>query len=387
MGFLDMIGFGNRNHSAAEEQGLTEDEKDEWDKKEEEANDLEEDTRTPNPGSDPALYQAIELRATNVARSTLLVYEVVNADSDDEEEILSHMVTSELADVDWALIERDMLRFGEAFLRYRGRYMPPVRVHPDRMGKDISDSGYSVVGFRIDAEQIPFNEIIHFWRTDAVEPISPINTAKLEIRLARMSKLANIGSMLNGVSSGLIILVSKAIGTESIKTFLKDLRKRFGGPARRNTPMLIDDVGDRSKVMQTDKSNADMEFGRAILQGVKGISQATGVPPMMIGDLSDSTYSNFREAVRFFQDYTIFPELRFFSDTLNEQLFGRDGQYDGVTYRCRFDLGVFEPEEDRRNRLRNDYKLGIIKLDYVQREMGYPVEAMDVEVSNEGTDD
>lgn len=83
---------------------------------------------------------------------------------------------------------------------------------------------------------------------------------------------------------------------------------------------LILDGGLSWTTMQVSPEDAELLNSRRF--AVEEIARVYGVPPPMIGDLSHGTFTNSREAARWFGQFTLTPRVRRLEAELNRALFG-----------------------------------------------------------------
>ena len=93
----------------------------------------------------------------------------------------------------------------------------------------------------------------------------------------------------------------------------------------------------------------------------------------MIGDLENTTFSNFSTARRLFWEDTIAAQLAFYQESLRQHLLPHFGD-DSLT--VEFDLSgveaLKESEENKAKRRRIYVEAGIMTIDEVRREMNLP---------------
>lgn len=89
---------------------------------------------------------------------------------------------------------------------------------------------------------------------------------------------------------------------------------------------LILDGGMKWQSMQVSPEDAELLNSRRF--AVEEIARVYGVPPPMIGDLSHGTFTNSREAARWFGQFTLTPRVRRLEAELNRSLFGFGSRYE-----------------------------------------------------------
>ncbi|BCA60058.1 hypothetical protein HMP06_2827 [Sphingomonas sp. HMP6] len=94
---------------------------------------------------------------------------------------------------------------------------------------------------------------------------------------------------------------------------------RFSGASNAGRALILDDMLKWSP-MQVSPEDAELLNSRRF--AVEEIARVYGVPPPMIGDLSHGTFTNSREAARWFGQFTLTPRVRRLEAELNRALFG-----------------------------------------------------------------
>ena len=101
---------------------------------------------------------------------------------------------------------------------------------------------------------------------------------------------------------------------------------------------------------------------------VEEIARVYGVPPPMIGDLSHGTFTNSREAARWFGQFTLTPRVRRLEAELNKALFGY-----GSRYEVEFDMSSLlrSDPETRWASHKIAIETGVLDTDEVREIEGY----------------
>ena len=109
----------------------------------------------------------------------------------------------------------------------------------------------------------------------------------------------------------------------------RDLRQSFqdrhGGASKAGRALILDG-GLTVATMQVSPEDAELLNSRRF--AVEEIARVYGVPPPMIGDLSHGTFTNSREAARWFGQFTLTPRVRRLEAELNKALFGYGSRYE-----------------------------------------------------------
>ncbi|WP_375403455.1 phage portal protein [uncultured Sphingomonas sp.] len=102
------------------------------------------------------------------------------------------------------------------------------------------------------------------------------------------------------------------------------------GAGKAGRALILDD-GMKWEAMQVSPEDAELLGSRRF--AVEEIARIYGVPPPMVGDLSHGTFTNSREAARWFGQFTLTPRVRRLEAELNRALFGA-----GSPFEVEFDM-------------------------------------------------
>lgn len=141
--------------------------------------------------------------------------------------------------------------------------------------------------------------------------------------------------------------------------------RKHVGPARAGTALILDD-GLKWQAMQVSPEDAELLNSRRF--AVEEIARVYGVPPPMIGDLSHGTFTNSREAARWFGQFTLTPRVRRLEAELNKALFGY-----GSRYEVEFDMSSLlrSDPETRWASHKIAIETGVLDTDEVREIEGY----------------
>ncbi len=143
-----------------------------------------------------------------------------------------------------------------------------------------------------------------------------------------------------------------------------DLRESFTrkhvGPAMAGTALILDD-GLKWQTMQVSPEDAELLASRRF--SVEEIARVFGVPPPLVGDLSHGTFTNSREAARWFGQFSLTPRVRRLEAELNRALFSPGSRYEiefdmsdllrsdpetrWASHKIAIEAGVLDPDEVR----------------------------------------
>ena len=155
-----------------------------------------------------------------------------------------------------------------------------------------------------------------------------------------------------------------------VSEFYARWESRFQGVDKTRRPALL---SPGMKASNLGFSPRDMEYIESLRWSLEDVTRVFGVPKVMIGDLENTTFSNFSTARRLFWEDTIAAQVAFYQDALRRQLLPHFGD-DSLT--AEFDLSgveaLKESEENKAKRRSIYVKAGIMTVDEVRREMNLP---------------
>jgi HK97 family phage portal protein len=201
-------------------------------------------------------------------------------------------------------------------------------LRPDRLNIIPGKKGFPIgYEYRLNnqTQRVPidpitgFSPILHsklFNPLDGYKGMSPLMACQYSIDLQNTITNHNLALLQNaGCPSGALIVRGTHL-TEAQRAELKeDLAKIKGTGSGRL--LLLDGDFDWKEMGLSPK---DMNFSDGKNMASRDIAQVFGVPPMCVGILGDSTYSNYQEARLHLWEDTLLPILDFFVDHLNRWL-------------------------------------------------------------------
>ncbi len=225
---------------------------------------------------------------------------------------------------------------GDSYIYPNGPDRGPPRelycLRPDRMQpipgnnvRPVSAYRYTVGGVM---QEIPAEKVLHlmlFNPLDDLKGMSPIQAAAYSIETGNEAKTWNLALLKNsGRPSG--ALVSEKDLTDAQFNRLKgELRDRYTGPVNAGRPVLLE---GGLKWQEMSFSPADMAWLESQKLSAREISVAFGVPPELVGDSTNKTYSNYKEARKAFYQETVLPLMDWIRDELNNFLVPMFGDRD-----------------------------------------------------------
>ncbi|MDR1475235.1 MAG: phage portal protein [Holosporales bacterium] len=281
-------------------------------------------------------YRAINLISKGLASVPLKLFNLETELNNNEHVIanlLAHPNSSQTRAEFFETITGHLLMSGNAYvyLHYESNEFPLAiyTLRPDRVKVKADKSG-KITGYDYGQnEYIPCREektgkkqILHlkfFNPLDDFYGLSPIEAAAIAIDQYNAVSSHNLSLLQNGGRpSGCLILKNKEFMTEQQKQTLRtSIKKSYEGALNAGKTMVLE--GD-FEWKEMGLSPKDLDFVTGKTFSAREISQAFGVPPMLVGVPGDSTFSNYREARYHLWEDTILPLLDYILGQLNGTL-------------------------------------------------------------------
>ena len=253
----------------------------------------------------------------------------------------------------------------------------PLR--PDRM-RVIPDAeryikGFVYMGAGAGSELVPYlpEDVVwmrYFNPLDEYAGLSPIAPLRQSADMGMDALRANRMLQRNDSTPGLIIEMEGIATDAEVREFYERWESRYRGVSKTRRPALL---GPGMKASNLGFSPRDMEYIESLRWSLEDVTRVFGVPKVMIGDLENTTFSNFSTARRLFWEDTVASQLAFYQEALQQQLLPHFGD-DSLT--VEFDVSGVEAlkeSEDSKAKRRSIYvKAGIMTVDEARREMNLP---------------
>ena len=251
----------------------------------------------------------------------------------------------------------------------------PLR--PDKM-RVIPDPKLYIKGFvyvGAGSELVPYlpEDVVwmrYFNPLDEYAGLSPIAPLRQSADMGMDALRANRKLLQNDSTPGLIIEMEGFPTDAEVSDFYARWESRFQGVEKTRRPALL---SPGMKASNLGFSPRDMEYIESLRWSLEDVTRVFGVPKVMIGDLENTTFSNFSTARRLFWEDTVAAQVAFYEDALRRQLLPHFGD-ESLT--VEFDLSgveaLKESEENKAKRRSIYVKAGIMTVDEVRREMNLP---------------
>ena len=253
-----------------------------------------------------AVYACIRVLSQSVASLPLKVYEKL--DNDGKRPALEHPLypilkstpNTEMTSFDMReLIMVHLCLRGNAYLQIirdgASRIHSLIPLHPDRMTV-MRDPGTRALVYRYQTETqgqriMQANEV---WRvnalgTDGIIGLSPIALHREAIGLAMATEEHGARMFSNGAQIASVLEHPKVLTAEGRKNIEESFANQFGGTANAfKTPVLQEGMKLNPIGMKADEA----QFLQTRQFQLREIARIYGVPPSMIGDLTDASFKN-----------------------------------------------------------------------------------------------
>ena len=281
----------------------------------------------------------------------------------------------------WRATETYLSLWGSAFWGLerdeRGGIVEIWPLRPDKM-RVIPDTQRYIKGFvyvGAGSELAPYlpEDVVwmrYFNPLDEYAGLSPIAPLRQSADMGIDALRANRKLLQNDSTPGLIIEMEGIPTDAEVSEFYARWESRFQGVDKTRRPALL---SPGMRASNLGFSPRDMEYIESLRWSLEDVTRVFGVPKVMIGDLENTTFSNFRTARRLFWEDTIMAQVAFYEDALRRQLLPHFGD---ESLAVEFDLSgveaLKESEENKAKRRSIYVKAGIMTVDEVRREMNLP---------------
>ena len=281
----------------------------------------------------------------------------------------------------WRATETYLSLWGSAFWGLerdeQGSIVEIWPLRPDKM-RVIPDAQLYIKGFvyvGAGSELVPYlpEDVVwmrYFNPLDEYAGLSPIAPLRQSADMGMDALRANRKLLQNDSTPGLIIEMEGIPTDAEVSEFYARWESRFQGVEKTRRPALL---SPGMRASNLGFSPRDMEYIESLRWSLEDVTRVFGVPKVMIGDLENTTFSNFSTARRLFWEDTVSSQLAFYREALQQHLLPHFGD-DSLT--VEFDLSevdaLKESEENKAKRRSIYVKAGIMTVDEVRREMNLP---------------
>ena len=172
---------------------------------------------------------------------------------------------------------------------------------------------------------IPPDMVMHIKTFNPLSPfigLSPIRAARFSITQGNESKKWNVSLLQNHARPAGAFITKGNVQPQQRTRIKEEMEEKWTGSANAGRPLFLEGGFEWT---QFSLNAADMDWLEGQKISAREIALIFGVPPELIGDVSNKTYSNYKEARRAFYQETILPFMEFLKDELNSWLVPKFG--------------------------------------------------------------
>ena len=277
------------------------------------------------------VYACINYIAKSCAGINWLLY-------DGEQEILIHPILKMFKRPNpqegWSYFFQKVVSYlfiaGNVYIEKAGNFNEIYCLRPDRVQIEAGDSIQPIKRYvySIGGQKIYFKpeEILHLKLFNPLNDwygLSPIQVAGMSIDQNTLAKKWNSSLLKNsGRPSAIITPKEGNIGEKGIlqiqETFKEETGYEHAG--------IIRVLDNSLNYQQIGLTPMDMDWANILKSSNKQIAIDFHIPPELIGDSENKTYSNYQEARKSFYTETILPLMDYFKDEFNNWIFTNDNK-------------------------------------------------------------
>ena len=204
---------------------------------------------------------------------------------------------------------------------------PPKELYvlrPDRV-KVIPGNAQQLIGgyeYQVDSHKVRLQaeEVLHLKLFNPLNDwygMGPIEAAARSVDQNNESRAWNVSLLQNAARPPGALITKEELTEEQFNRLKKQVQEQYAGHKNAGRPLLLEGGMDWKDLAL---SPADMHWLEGLKLSAREIAIAFGVPPELIGDTSNKTYSNYQEARLAFYTETILPLMDWLKDELNNWL-------------------------------------------------------------------
>lgn len=282
-----------------------------------------------------------------------------------------------------------LLIAGDAYIERVGpnnTSRPPLELYnlrPDRM-KVLPGNAFSRVGgYQYEAgaykKTFPPELIRHLTMFDPLSDwygMPPLKAADKSVDQNNDSRTWNVALLQNGARPSGALLSEGNLSETAQKQIKAQIDERHSGPRNAGRWMVLD---GGLKWQEMSISPKDMEWLEGQKLSAREIAICYAVPPELLGDGSNKTYSNYQEARRAFYQETCLPLLDYLRDELNAWLTPLYGTGFYLDYNSDEIEALQEDRDKLFTRAQGVYRDGLATRNEARQMIGLPPDTTDPE--------
>lgn len=282
--------------------------------------------------TNPYIYKAVTVRATAVSTPDLILTDSEGNAQGDRNHPLYKLLTHPNARQGWHEmmydIEVELALHGVAYIYIERsgnnvrhlHVIPAERVTPQQSTNWLTPVAYYDVNFGNETRRVLPSDMIAIcpkYQQDGFSPISPVDSAMDAIENQRKAREWNSSMMDNGGRPLTAVMIPDKLTSATYHEFANRYRSTMQGAHNAGATAILD--GGKT-IQSIGMSALDLDFNAGMVSTAREIAIAMNVPPELLGDSNNKTYSNAQEANREFSTHTVVPELVRICATLTRRL-------------------------------------------------------------------
>lgn len=163
---------------------------------------------------------------------------------------------------------------------------------------------WTLYGGKMNAEPDMIIHLHGVLGVDGIRGISPLESAGLSVIQQTEARNWNRSLMEKGAKPSLAIIFRNKLTQEGFESFRRRYHAMHTGTSNAGTTLILD---EDANVVSAGFNARDMDYANGVTVSAREIAIAFQVPPELIGDSANKTYSNAQEANREFAQHTVVP--------------------------------------------------------------------------------
>lgn len=202
-------------------------------------------------------------------------------------------------------------------------YPHEVEIMPGNNVEPVA--GYKYTADQYNPQTYQPDEVLHlkaFHPTNYWYGLSPLKVAAKSIDTLNMATEWNMKLVQNEMRPSGAIKVEGQLTEAQRKSFRKEINENWAGPENVGKPLILEGAQEWMPFALNPK---DADWLNSQKLTIRFVCLALGIPPELMGDAENKTYSNQQEARKALYEETILPYMDFVRDELNNWLVPRYG--------------------------------------------------------------
>lgn len=282
--------------------------------------------------TNPYIFKAVSVRATAVSTPDLVLTDSEGNAIEDRNHPLYKLLTRPNPRQGWHelmySVESELAMHGIAYIYVERagnnvrhlHVLPAERVTPQQSTNWLTPVAFYDVNMGSETKRVLPSDMITIcpqYQEDGYTPVSPVDAAMDAIVNQRKAREWNSAMMDNGGRPLTAVLIPEKLTSASYQEFAARYRSTMQGSSNAGTTAILD---GNKQITSIGMSAVDLDFTNGMVSTAREIAIAMNVPPELLADSANKTYSNAQEANREFSMHTVVPELVRICATLTRRL-------------------------------------------------------------------